>query len=76
MDSVRVEENIFFKDSMEVSHRNTSDEPCNKYFYEEIRKILIFCFCLFGLWFYVPINSYGHVEMVSCYLTILFSGQS
>ena len=21
--------------------------------------------CLFGLWFYVPVNSYGNVEMVS-----------
>ena len=20
---------------------------------------------LFGLWFYIPVNSYGHVEMVS-----------
>ena len=22
-------------------------------------------FCLFGLWFNVPVNSYGHVETVS-----------
>ena len=21
--------------------------------------------CLFDLWFYVPVNNYGHVEMVS-----------
>ena len=29
--------------------------------------LIIFCVCelLFGLWFYISVNSYGHVETVS-----------